>query len=110
MEIIDVYVAHGDGGERGIGPIVGVCSTETNAKMMSKGRGWYGGNGHVGKRKALKITTGRECHEIIYLLDKAMETAVQMDTDIPKLIKERKEAALNKLTKEERILLGLERA
>jgi len=55
MERIDVWVAHGDGGERGIGPEIAYCSTKAHAESAAKGRAWYGGNGVVVKRCALKI-------------------------------------------------------
>lgn len=55
MERIEVWLAHGDGGERGICPVIAYCSTEAQAKKAAKGRAWYGGDGAVINRAALKI-------------------------------------------------------
>lgn len=45
MEFISVYSAHGDGGERGAGPVLGYFSTEALAALKAENAGWYGGNG-----------------------------------------------------------------
>ncbi len=50
-----VYAAHGDGGERGIGPVLGYYSTHEQAKAAAKGQAWYGGDGFVQERPALLI-------------------------------------------------------
>jgi len=55
MEIIEVWQAHGDGGERGVGPVIAYCSTREKAEQAAKGKAWYGGDGFVQGRAALRI-------------------------------------------------------
>jgi len=50
-----VFQVHGDGGERGIGPVIGYASTKEKAEVMGKGKAWYGGNGYVATKFAVEI-------------------------------------------------------
>ena len=55
MEHIQIWQAHGDGGERGTGPVIAYCSTEAQAKQAASKKGWYGGDGVVLPAPALRI-------------------------------------------------------
>lgn len=55
VAVIQVWQAHGDGGERGKGPVIGYYSTELRAKTAAHRKGWYGGDGHVEPAPAIKI-------------------------------------------------------
>lgn len=53
---IEIWQVHGDGGnEYNTGPVIAYCSTKEQADQVAKGRGWYGGKGHVQSRAALRI-------------------------------------------------------
>ncbi len=107
-KLIDVWLAHGDGGERGIGPIIGVCDTKTNAQTVAKGKAWWGGDGYVNQGKAVKITE-ENGEEVIFLLDKDHVHPVTLNEDIPARKKEIKEKALEKLTEFEIEVLGIKK-
>jgi hypothetical protein len=55
IEQITVWKAHGDGGERGTGPVLGDYSTEYAAVADAKGRAWYDNDCRVENASALKI-------------------------------------------------------
>jgi hypothetical protein len=57
VQLLEIWAAHGDGGEMGgsTAPIVGYCRTEAQAKELAKGKGFYGGQGHVSPRSALEV-------------------------------------------------------
>ncbi|MEN9489565.1 MAG: hypothetical protein RJA63_14 [Pseudomonadota bacterium] len=55
VERITVWQAHGDGGDRCRGPVIAYCGSRAQAAHAAKGRGWYGGNGEVTSRPALRI-------------------------------------------------------
>lgn len=55
VEFLTVYAAHGDGGERGIGPVIGYFRTHAQATVFAKGAGWYGGDGAVGQHSAITV-------------------------------------------------------
>lgn len=62
-KILKVYAAHGDGGERGLGPVIGYYTSESTAKMKAKGKGWYGGDGVV--REAHIIESDGEYYALV---------------------------------------------
>lgn len=98
-EIIDAYAVHGDGGERGTGPIVVVCSTEANAKTVCKGRGWYGSDGIINKRKVLRVG------EAYFLLER--EFSIDMDGDIAKKKENHRKKLLDGMSAYDKHVLGL---
>ena len=101
MELVKVFVVYGDGGERGIGPVIGVCLTKEEAVKMAKGKAFYGANGEIFDGMALENQDNGE----LYLLKDAtsfVDKVLQKDT-----IKHKKQIALAKLTNEDKALLGL---
>ena len=58
-EKIKIWQVHGDGGERGEGPVVGYGRTEERAAVLARGQGWYGGQGRVKECPALVDSEGR---------------------------------------------------
>lgn len=99
IEQITVWKAHGDGGERGTGPVLGYYSTESAAVAAAKGRAWYGSNGHVENASALKIG------DQIWLL--ASPKPIDLDGVNKKRDAELKEQTLALLTPEQRRVLGV---
>ena len=55
MEPRKIWQIHGDGGERGTGPIIGYSNTRSNADDRSKGKGWYGGSGYVCEAYCIEV-------------------------------------------------------
>lgn len=55
VEFMTVHMAHGDGGDRSIGPVIGYYSDSVKATDAAKGKGYYGGNGHVSEGPAIRI-------------------------------------------------------
>ena len=101
-KLITVYCAHGDGGERALGPIIGVYSDEYSAKAAAKTSGWYGGDGGVTKRKAVL-----SCNNEYHLTDSVYEGALDLDGSKKRAIEEAKVRGLKKLTEFEKQALGL---
>lgn len=95
-----VYCAH-HGEERGRGALIAVCSTEVNAKAQAAGKGWYGGDGDVIQRKAVKID-GK-----VYLLDEFHPKPVDLDGEQAKVKARIRQEALKKLSDVEKDALGL---
>ena len=99
IKFIDVYTAHGDGGDNSIGPVIAYCSTESIATSAAKGRAWYGGNGCVCKTSAVVIDGS------VYIL----ETRYPIDLD--GIVKAQKEklrfSGIEKLTLAEIEALGI---
>lgn len=93
MEILTVYGAHGDGGERGLGPLLGYFSDKKVAEETAKGKAWYGGNGYISEKKALD--TGRG----VYLI--ADEDPIDLDNKFGVIKEKLKAQALSKLSPEE---------
>ena len=99
-QIMTVYCAHGDGGdEYRRGPVIGVFTDENRADRHADGKGWYGGNGGVSERKAIHLSDGT-----VYLIEGSPIdlnlTARQHDAEV-------RLKALNKLTAEEKRILGI---
>lgn len=98
-EIITIYVHHGDGGDRGTGPIQGYCSTRHAAEQSAKGQGWYGGDGWVGEACAIKFL------ESWYVL--ADKHPIDLDGVNAKIDAELKATTLASLTEDQKRVLGL---
>ena len=98
MEILQVWAAHGDGGERSIGPIIGYFDTEDRAHEFAKQKGWYGGNGNVSRKHALRIDG------LTYILDS--KYPVDMNREQETRDAALKEATLAELSPEQRRVLG----
>ncbi len=102
-EIIPIWKAHGDGGERSRGPVVGYALTEAEANRLADGRGWWGGNGGTSEGHAIKIGKelfALESNEPIQL-KKVAEDLRAKDEELRK-------KTLASLTKEQKRVLGLE--
>lgn len=100
-EILGGFVARGDGGERGQGPIIGIYSTEVAAEEAARGKGWYGGNGLVSKCDLLKIG------DDYYMLYKKFP--VDLDCNLEKKKKERKKELLDNMSAFDKMVLGLDK-
>lgn len=99
-QIVDVWEAHGDGGERGTGPVIGYSVTKNGAETIAAGKGWWGGNGVVREAKALKLPTGE-------LFALAEDKPIDLDEAFKKATEAHKQSGLKKLTPLERKALGL---
>lgn len=99
-ELITLWTAHGDGGERGIGPVIGYSLSESSAERMALGRGWYGGNGDVKPADGIKLPNGD-----IFVLK--YNEPVDLDGTRAKAREAVRKAALAKLSPEEKKELGL---
>jgi hypothetical protein len=61
IKFISMYVVHGDGGnEYSRGPVIGIFETKEEADLYSKGKGWYGSDGHTSAVPAVSITWERD--------------------------------------------------
>ena len=54
--ITTIFAAHGDGGERGVGPVLSYHSTTELAKVAAAKQGWYGGDGAVLTVAAINVS------------------------------------------------------
>lgn len=101
-QVITVYAAHGDGGERYIGPIIGVFSTESSARGFAQKRGWWGGDGAVSERKAVRLASGE-----VYLLDKDNSDPIDLDRQQAEYDASLREKTLAGLSDEQKRVLGI---
>lgn len=99
MEILTVYGAHGDGGERGLGPLLGYFTDKKVAQQVSKGKGWYGGDGYISEKMAVNTGNGVYLIEDPKPIDLNNEFAIKKD--------QLKASALSKLTPDEIRALGI---
>ena len=99
VSIITVYAHHGDGGDRGTGPIRGYCSTRFDAEQAAKGQGWYGGDGWVSEVRAIKINYD------IYIL--ASDSPIDLDGKRQRADDDLKALTLASLSAEQKRVLGL---
>lgn len=100
IEHIEVWMAHGDSGsEYRTGPVIAYCSTEHIAREAARDQGWYGSDGAVTNCAALRIEGN------VWLL----REREPVDLDGAKRARDAaaRQAALAKLTPEEREVLGL---
>ena len=97
--IFTVYEVHGDGGERGIGPVIGYASTEHSAKLMAARKGFFNSDGVYFEIPVLKIG------ETIFALKKEYP----IDLDNVRATKDAvlRESTLKSLTVEQKRVLGL---
>ena len=101
--IIDVWAAYETDDERGrSSALIGVFRTQQAAKEAAEKRGFYGGPGNVEQRKVVWFKDDQ-----VYMLDRAAPFALAIGLDLIKTKEMRRKAALDKLTDEEKELLGL---
>jgi hypothetical protein len=97
-EIIKVYEYHGDGGERGIGPVLGYTTNHADAVAATRGKGWYGSDASIVTLNCIKV--GDEC----YILQNT--TPVRLDGD--KAVDDARRARLlAQLSPEDKRVLGI---
>lgn len=72
-DIITVWAFGSHGG------IAGLCSTESKAREAAKGLGWYGNNGTVIKRQAIKVFNDTTQSYEVYLLSTKQPTPADVD-------------------------------
>lgn len=99
VKIIKVYAHHGDGGDRGTGPIRGYCSSRYAAESAAQGQGWYGGNGWVSESYAIKIN-----HDVYVL---ASKDPIDLDGKSAQTDAELKAQTLASLSEDQKRVLGL---
>lgn len=99
-----VYETVDDRGMRG--GIVAVARTKGIAQQMAKGKGWYGGDGEI---EEAQVLCWRKGEVPMYFVVEAGQYVPALDTDLPKELRKRKEAALAKLTEEDIQILGLKK-
>ena len=97
-QIIKVYTYHGDGGERGLGPILGYTTNKADAVAATRGKGWYGGDAHISEDDAIKVGD-----EVFFLKS---TTPVRLDGD-RKVDEERRQRLLAQLSPEDKRVLGI---
>jgi hypothetical protein len=97
-EIIKVYEYHGDGGERGIGPVLGYTANHADAVAATRGKGWYGSDAHISTLTCIKV--GDE----YYVL--ANTTPIRLDGD-RKVDEERRQRLLAGMSPEDKRVLGI---
>ena len=98
MEIRKIYAVNQGDTDRYAGQPAWFFDSKDDAVNCSLGRGWYGGNAPVGEHMALVIDG------TAYLLARAEPVALNVT---PEDEQAKKNAALAKLTEEERKLLGI---
>ena len=113
--VITAYAVHGDGGERGTGPLRGIYSTEELAKLAAKGKAFFGADGLVLEQNVLKISSktqrveGNTTHHGIkteyYLL--AKKYPLDMDCVLGDKKKARREELLKDMSEFDKFALGL---
>ncbi len=100
-KIKQVFAVHGDGGERGIGPIIGYCETSSEADIHRKGQGWWG-DGEVTRAYVIEVDG------MLYAL--ARQHPIKYMSDIKKQEQEDRELrkkTLESLTQDQRRVLGV---
>ena len=102
MKLLTVYAAHGDGGERGFGPIIGLFTSRASAKTAACGKGFYGADGLVRERIALHVN-GK-----YFLLDSSFPKAVDMDGVEKERREKRRQELIKQLSDDDLDILGLE--
>jgi hypothetical protein len=82
------------------GAVVGVFTHEHDAQEGAKGKGWYGGPGWIEKADGYIVGD-------LVIFPKVKIHTEDLNLDLPKRAKERRNVALAKLTPEEITLLGI---
>jgi hypothetical protein len=98
-EIIKIFEVHGDGGEWGYGPVIGYATTPYNAKMMAKGKGFFGSEGMYMEVPALTI------NGVTYVLKK--EYPIELNDVQATKDADLRAKTLASLTPEQKRVLGL---
>lgn len=97
-----VYCAHsGSESGRGNGALISVCSSKSNAQAAAFGKGYWGGDGDVVDRKAVRLD------DKVYLLDEDYSEPIDLDNQQAKIKERIRQEALSKLTDVEKEALGL---
>ena len=99
MTIFKVYASRGDGGERGVGPIIAFHSSKDLAESHAKGRGFYGGNGGITVHHAIKVDS------LTYVL--LNDQPVDIDGIQARIDSELRSKTLASLTADQKRVLGL---
>jgi non-canonical (house-cleaning) NTP pyrophosphatase len=99
QQVWEAYTTENEYGRKG--RTIGYFTDEKKAKLAAAKMGWYGSEGGICQRWALYQDDG-------WIIVEKPEL-VQLDVDMSKYKENAKKAALEKLTQEERILLGLEK-
>lgn len=103
-QIISVYVVRETVDEYGhTGEIIGVTVSKAEADNLAKGRGWYGGTADIREEKALVLDPANP--EAVLLLQSTIE--YPLGVNLPERRREKRKAALAKLSPEEKELLGV---
>lgn len=101
ITLAKVYVVKETVDDRGqTGETVGVYFNPKDADVAAKGKGWYGGEGEVRERIGAVLDNGS-----VLIVESVI--ALQPGVNLPELHKQRVQAALDKLTPEDKILLGV---
>lgn len=98
-EIIKIFEVHGDGGERGYGPVIGYASTESKAREMAKSEGFFGSDGIYTEVPAIVV------NGVVYALRR--EYPIDIDNAQATKDAELKAKTLASLTPEQKRVLGL---
>jgi len=99
MDIVDIYAGYTTTDERGsLGDVVCYSLDKRIAKNLVKGKGFYGGDGRVEKIHSIKM-------DGFYFLLKQKEPITE--TQLNKSIEDATKKALDKLTEEDKKVLGL---
>ncbi|WP_150126567.1 hypothetical protein [Burkholderia cenocepacia] len=96
---VQLFAAHGDGGERAVGPVLGYCRTRASATLLAAGRGYYGRDGDVFGVPALQVG------ESLWLL--AQASPIDVDGEQARRDEELRQETLSQLSAEQRRVLGL---
>lgn len=105
-EEVTIYVAHETNDDRGtLGGVIGFYSSPGNAKMAAAGKGYYGSDGRIRERQALRIKQTGE----MFLLDEYHDFPIDIDGNLAEKRKAAVKAALDKLTDTDIELLGLKK-
>lgn len=98
-ELLKIWKAHGDGGERSMGPVLAYCSTADKANEIAKGKGWYGGDGCVNEAFALRVDGN------VWLLER--KDPIDLDSTQKTKDAELRRTTLAELSADQRRVLGL---
>lgn len=98
-KLFPMWVVYENADERGDGTPAWFFSNEVVARQQAAGRGWYGGDAPVREHHGLQTSDGR-----VYWLQQEEPIALNFT---PADAKKMRQRALAKLTRDERMLLGL---
>lgn len=101
IEAFEVFHTVDDRGS--CGASVGIFSTRAIAEIAAKDKGWYGGNGHIQSVICLRITQTEDVFKL------AEEEPIEIDVNAEEENERVRKAALDKLSREEILALGLDK-